>query len=384
MKTKNAITVITIICFSLTIFSGCHSGGAEEFDTQNVPDSKTTYSTPTNIDAKETVTPQNASIVEDTYNTAISLTKKDLTGSKGNWKFKGIKLLAEDCDWIDSSINTKGTVNQGAMYRKIAKLLEGFQSKLNNYTDYSEILLGFTPSSRDEFIPYADNAMTFIVTTQPLKPIMQALENVSCVNGEFDYEKNTLGVYDFIITDLSACAKELKISEEMLGYTLAMLSEYSPTISFENNSCHIKYESMKKEILPLGEDDFIAEFPSENKTENILDILQNELGEQSFYYSFYDASVDESKEGVIKTNRGIHIGDTKQNVIDAYGDSNTKIVLINSSAVYQDIMAYDEAMAGIMRTQCITYVSYSYGNTGSIDFYFDENDLVSWIIFCLD
>lgn len=384
MKLKKAIIVMTIMCICLTIFSACHSDNAEKFDTQNESDSETTYSTPTNSDAKETVAPQNANVVEDAYNTAISLTKKDLTGSKGNWMFKSIKLLSEDCEWIDSSLNTKGTVNQGAIYRKMAMLLEGFQSKLNKYTDYSEILLGFTPSSRDEFIPYADNAMTFIVTTQPLKPIMQALENVSCVSGEFDYEKNTLGVYDFTITDLSACAKELKISEEMLGYTLAMLSEYAPTISFENNSCHIKYESMKKEILPLGDDDFVAEFPSENKTENILDVLQNEYGEQSFYYTFYDASVDASKEDVIKTNREIHIGDTKQSVIDAYGDSNTNTVLINNSVVYQEIMAYDAAMAGIMRTQCITYVSYSYGNTGSIEFYFDENDLVSWIIFYLN
>lgn len=105
--------------------------------------------------------------------------------------FKGIKLLSEDCEWVDSLLNTKGTVNQGAIYRK-----------------------------------------------------------------------------------------------------MAMLSEYAPTNSFENNSCHIKYKSMKKEILPLGDDDFIAEFPSENKTDNILDVLQNEYGEQSFYYTLYDASVD--------------------------------------------------------------------------------------------
>lgn len=384
MKLKKATAVITSICICLTILSACRSNNADNFDTRSESDSETTYSTSTTSDTEETDAPQNANAVEDAYNIAISLTKKDLVGSKGNWMFKNIKLLSEDCKWIDSTLNTNGTVNQGAIYRKMAMLLEGFQSKLNKYTDYSEILLGFTPDSRDEFVLYADNAMTFIVTSQPLKPIMQALEKVSCVKGEFDYDKNTLGVYDFTITDLSVCANELKISEEMLGYTLAMLSEYAPTISFEDNSCHIKYESMKKQISPLGDDDFIAEFPAENKTTNILDELKNKYGEGAFYYSFYDASFDDSKEGVIKTNRGIHIGDTKQSVIDAYGESNTNTVLINNSAVYQEILAYDEAIAGIMRTQCITYVSYAYGNTGSIEFYFNENDLVSWVIFHLN
>lgn len=104
--------------------------------------------------------------------------------------FKDIKLLSEDCEWIDSSLNIKGTVNQGDLYRKMVMLLEGFQSKLSKYIDYIEILLDFSPGSLDEFIPYADNAMTFIVITQPLIPIMQLLENVSCVGGEFDYEKN--------------------------------------------------------------------------------------------------------------------------------------------------------------------------------------------------
>ena len=384
MKLKKVTTVITIICTCITIMSACRSNDTDHFDPQSRTDSEMTYDTSINNHIEEPDTQNDTNAVEAAYDTAISLTKKDLTGSKGSWKFQNITLLSEDCEWIDSSLNTKGTVNQGAIYRKMAMLLEGFQAKFNNYTDYSEMLLGFTPDSREEFVPYADNAMTFIVTSQPIKPIMRALEKVSCVSGKFDYEKNTLGVYDVTIADLSVCAKELKISEEMLGYTLAMLSEYAPTISFENNSCHINYESMKEEIPPLGDDDFIAEFPSENRTENILDVLKNEYGGQSFYYAFYDASVDASKEGVIQTSRGIHIGDTKQSVLDAYGDSNTNTVLINNSVVYQELLANDAALAGIMRTQCVTYVSYSYGTTGSIEFYFDENDSVSWIMFYLN
>lgn len=325
---------------------------------------------------------QNTISAEEAYNTAVSLTKDDLTGSKGKWYYKNIRLLSEDCDWIDDPLNKNGNVNQSAIYCKMAMLLEGFQANFNDYKDYSEMLLGFIPDTKDEFATYADNAMRFIVTSDQLIAIMHAFEEVSCVEGTFDYDAGSLGAYEITIEDLSQCANELQISEEMLGYTIAMLSAYAPEITFENNGCYINYEDTRKQIEALGENDFVVLYPLDNSTVNILDELNKTYGKDGFYYIYYDASADPSKEDVVETERGIHIGDTKSDVFDAYGNTEVKVVDIQNNAVYQTIKAsYDASVAGIMRTQCISKVAYSCDDGATIEFYFDEYDQVSWLIF---
>lgn len=47
-------------------------------------------------------------------------------------------------------------------------------------------------------------------------------------------------------------------------------------------------------------------------------------------------------------------------------------VLINNSVVYQELLANDAALAGIMQAQCVTYIFCSNGTTGFIEVYFDE------------
>jgi len=42
--------------------------------------------------------------------------------------------------------------------------------------------------------------------------------------------------YDFEITDLTRAANEMKITEEGLGYILAMINEYGATVEFGENS----------------------------------------------------------------------------------------------------------------------------------------------------
>lgn len=192
------------------------------------------------------------SITEKTYLEAINATKSDLTGSEGKWYYKGIPLLSEDCEWIDNPINVDGTVSQGVVYRKFAYMLDmsDFEKGrfLYSYKDISEILFGYIPETVDDYIPLGLNASEFIVTEDQIQTIMKKLQSLESVSGEFDFEYQKLGEYSVDITDLSACANEMQISEEMLGYILAMLDEYGPRITFEENSCHIEYESR----LPSG------------------------------------------------------------------------------------------------------------------------------------
>lgn len=72
---------------------------------------------------------------------------------------------------------------------------------------------------------------------------MQKFESLKSVSGQYDYDYGKLGKYSLDISDMSDCAKEMQISDVMLGYIFAMLDEYAVEISFNKNSCHIKYES---------------------------------------------------------------------------------------------------------------------------------------------
>ena len=96
------------------------------------------------------------------------------------------------------------------------------------------VVLGFEPETKEEADSYADNASEFIIEEgQALPAIMKKLQTLNCVSGVFDFEN---WKYAFTISDLTECAKEMMISEEMLGYILAELSEYAPEVSFDGNS----------------------------------------------------------------------------------------------------------------------------------------------------
>lgn len=182
--------------------------------------------------------------VYDAYITATTLTKKDLTKENSatgtKYYYEDLPLLSEDVEWIENSINKKGTVNQGAIYRKLAKLLEGYAIHLNNGSSYSKYIFGSTLST-EEFAQYADVVSEFITSEDSLYHVLKKFESLECVEGEFDYGNN---YWAFTIADLTQCAEEMQISEEMLGYIFAMLDEYAPTITFDGNSCTFEYESM--------------------------------------------------------------------------------------------------------------------------------------------
>lgn len=187
---------------------------------------------------------------EKAYNTACSLTisnldKKMSYGGITRYYYKGLIIQSEDEEWLLTSLNKEKSLNQGALYRTIASYLEGFKIGLNNGSSYCEIMCGFKWRTKKAFEPYVSNASEFIVKKDQLKSIMQKLKNINSVQGEFDFDYKELGKYNIDISDLTDCADEMQISEEMLGYIFAMLDEYAVDITFDGNSCHIKYTSYK-------------------------------------------------------------------------------------------------------------------------------------------
>lgn len=195
-----------------------------------------------NTTSKETTMQTEENVVQDTFNEVTNLTKYDLDGSVGNWSYNGLLLISEECDWIDNERNSEGTVENRAIYRTLAMCMAGFEIG-NNYENYAKYILGFTPSTKDEFRTYYDDLKEFICIDDSLKSVIIALDNLDCTKGSFDYNYKSFGKYDFEITDVNQCAKELEISKEMLAYILAMLTDYGTDVTFDGNSCHIKYTS---------------------------------------------------------------------------------------------------------------------------------------------
>lgn len=239
-KTLQAFLVLLVICaLSISLYA-CSAETEQTAEVQTDATVVSTSETASQITTQASVSDS----VEVAYNAAVNLTKDQLDGYPGHWEYRGIPLLPEDCDWVDNPINDDGIVNQGAMYRKMAMLLEGFNlggDSGNSYDKYAELLIGFEPQSRDEFSPYVANAKKFIVTENPLQAVMKAFESLDCVDGSFDYS-GKLGNYDLTITSVNQCAKDLQITKEMLGYTIAMLTEYGSSITFDGNACHIVYD----------------------------------------------------------------------------------------------------------------------------------------------
>lgn len=322
---------------------------------------------------------QESDKVYQAYTAAVNLTKDQLTKTSKGYSYNGLDLLSEDCEWIDSKLNKEGTVNQGAVYRKLAKLLQGFEMKFADYTDFSEMLIGFIPEARDDFITYAENAMNFITEENDIQNIMKKFESLDCVDGSFDYEYGKLGKYSFEINDLEKCAEEMQISEEMLGYIFALLDEYAPKIEFNDNKCLFIYGGIEggSSIKELSEADFVAKYDGEKH--DISKIL-DENGEGYFQYFAFDATVDDSKKGIVKTHRGICIGNTKKEVIQKYGKADEFMVDLEGDELYQTFLYEGYVLADLMKNQCHSYIEYIYSDK-CIRFYFDDSSEVSWIVF---
>lgn len=380
---KVIFVILALIVITSTMYGCSVNHSSQEDNTSHLTETEASDSiAETSIPEAE---PPVVSATYSTYITATTLTKADLkientaTGTK--YYYQDLPLLSEDVEWIENSINKEGTVNQGAIYRKLAKLLEGYAMNMNNGSSYSKYIFGETIPA-DEFANRAEDVSEFITNEDALYHVLKKFESLECVVGEFDYANNH---WVFTIADLTQCAEEMQISEEMLGYIFAMLDEYAPTIIFDGNSCIFEYKSMfdfsfeKREAEPINQNDFLAELPAGTDKVNIYDhMVTNGL---AIYYCYYDSSYDPSKDGVVKTYRDVHLGDSKETVINKYGEVYSNTFTIQSNALYQTLLEYSPTEAGIMRSQCSTYISYTYENLGAIEFYFDENELLSWIVF---
>jgi len=144
------------------------------------------------------------------------------------------------------------------------------------------------------------------------------------------------------------------------------------------------------EVEPLNEEDFLALCANESEEINFISKLDEYGdGKMGAEFAWYDPNYDESKEGVIRTHRGIVLGDTKEKVIEKYGDGKNGDFDIDNDYCYEvskdvnitDSMPDTSDVSAVMSAQCVSYVRYTFKDKYTISFYFDENDEVSWIFY---
>lgn len=173
---------------------------------------------------------QHPSEIYRAYEEAKNLNEAELdTSDPYRTMYNDVQIVSSELPYLED----------GAIYRSLCKKIEGFYMEIGK-TFYSEnnpsleIILGIEPKSTwEEMKPYVDKAAQIVTATNTLQSVMTAFDKLDSINGTFDFTNNT---YDFEITDLDKAATDLGISKRMLGYTLAMLDEYGPTVEFGDNN----------------------------------------------------------------------------------------------------------------------------------------------------
>ena len=169
-------------------------------------------------------------LVEQAYNDMINPSEY-LSITNDGYKFKDYPISSDSVSEIGGEL----VVNQGAMYEEIGAALSlyceyGLSQVLDE--DFFRILTG-SSNEPENWDKLSQELYAFILPDGTEKDIISELETLDCVVGTFDYDTRS---YEFEITDLSKAVDTLEISEEMFGYMLAKLNEYTDQIVFDGNS----------------------------------------------------------------------------------------------------------------------------------------------------
>ena len=146
---------------------------------------------------------------------------------------EGYKLNNYPISWDSVSIiGDQLVVNQGVIYDEIAAALSlycEFGSSRTLDAQFFQVLTG-SEQEPENWSELAQELYSFICVDGTEKEILSKLETMNGVSGSFDYKNRS---YAFTVEDLEALADDLQISDEMMGYILAKLSEYQSEFIFD-------------------------------------------------------------------------------------------------------------------------------------------------------
>lgn len=173
----------------------------------------------------------------DAYLETVLLAGNFMKRVNGVYYFKGIPIISEETDQLASGESF--SLKRGALYRSLAKELNDFylldEGTYDSWKPIADEIFNFSPPATwSEMKPYVDEACTFITRDNSEKVILNKLKTSQCVTGDIDSENMK---FNFTIADTSMLADEWNINEAMLGYTLAVFSEYNAMPEFNGTTC---------------------------------------------------------------------------------------------------------------------------------------------------
>lgn len=228
--------IICIMLMMLLLLAACGSEQNSVDISDSVQEVETVFpeqETPKSVDENPVKSSQiiEKTVVQQTYEDVTINSSEFLSLTNQGYTFKGYRLSNEDVVKIGNQL----VVNQGAMYEQIGAGLSIYcQFGVSSILDemFFQILIG-TDSEPDNWAELSQELYEFIFVDVTEKEIITKLEILDTVSGSFDYEARN---YSFEISNLEKTADELHISQEMLGYVLAKLNEYTDDIVFDGNS----------------------------------------------------------------------------------------------------------------------------------------------------
>lgn len=123
---------------------------------------------------------------------------------------------------------------------------------------------------------------------------------------------------------------------------------------------------------PLTADDFVV---PDGDMRVYLD--ETTVADMTFGCYHYTGNGYDARKDVTVTNRDIRLGDSRLEVLMAYGEGDETGDFITTGGFYLQL---PEASQALMAEECVRYVRYSLDNY-KIYFYFDAEDELSWLFF---
>ncbi len=303
------------------------------------------------------------------YEDAVNLTIDQLDqNSTGGYEFNTIHISQDEVRNLED----------GSIYRSIAQQLEGFYVLGDEY--YSGWGNNIVPlvsghekeDSWLEMRTYIDDVSLFISRKNSLGEIMTRIQSINGIIGDFDYVN---GTFSFIIPNLTNAAQELNITEEMLGYILAMLREYGADITFEINSCSCNLKFVGKRGIDAS--DFIA---YEN-WDTQVNQLEQIVGQGYRYYYYFDPNIDSSEEVYgLFTNRGVQLGQSMNAVIFSHACGEVKTFNKENDIIYNTLNQNGDDTSRYL-DECIQYIAYTIDGVGNIVYYFNASNKLMFIVY---
>ena len=325
--------------------------------------------------------------VYEAYIEATNLLVDSLAkNSIGSYSYNGIGIISNETDWLDTEWGKSAEyLNQGAIYRSLAKKIDGFylfgKTLYGNWKGIIPTIFDIDdPGSWDDMKPYVDKVFPYIKTNDYFKPMMDRFSKLESFEGTID---TINGIYDFRINDVEEAASELGITQEMFGYMLAALDEYAPNVNFEGKVYQFSLD-LDIPVKDISYDDYTAYINETESYENSMykrlkDEYSNEGGVD---YFFYIEGVDPYKEGVITTARGIQIGSSKNLVISLYGEPEKEISNKKDNYFKTGLKnTQTEEYYNYYIESCDRLLVYNYEDKGHIIFWIDKNDEVSGVAY---